>query len=48
MTFWGFTDAHSWIDEFFGEDDPLLFDEQYQAKPAFFGVEDALLGRGAL
>ena len=45
VTFWGFTDAHSWIDSFFAEDDPLLFDEQYQAKPAFFGVEDALLGR---
>ena len=39
VTFWGFTDAHSWIDEFFGEDDPLLFDAQYQAKPAFFGVD---------
>jgi GH35 family endo-1,4-beta-xylanase len=45
VTFWGFTDAHSWIDTFFGEDDPLLLDEQYRAKPAFFGVEDAYLGR---
>jgi endo-1,4-beta-xylanase len=45
VTFWGFTDAHSWIDAFFGPDHPLLFDEQYRAKPAFFGVEDALLGR---
>jgi GH35 family endo-1,4-beta-xylanase len=45
VTFWGFTDAHSWIDSFFGPDDPLLFDEQYRAKPAFFGVEDALAGR---
>jgi GH35 family endo-1,4-beta-xylanase len=45
VTFWGFTDAHSWIDSFFGADDPLLFDEQYRAKPAFFGVLDALLGR---
>jgi endo-1,4-beta-xylanase len=45
VTFWGFTDAHSWVDGFFGEDDPLLFDEQYRAKPAFFGVEDAYLGR---
>jgi endo-1,4-beta-xylanase len=45
VTFWGFTDAHSWIDEFFGADDPLLFDEEYHAKPAFFGVEDAFLGR---
>jgi len=44
VTFWGFTDAHSWIDGFFGADDPLLFDEQYRAKPAFFGVEDALSG----
>jgi endo-1,4-beta-xylanase len=45
VTFWGFTDAHSWIDSFFGPDDPLLFDEQYRAKPAFFGVQDAFLGR---
>lgn len=45
VTFWGFSDAHSWIDSFFGADDPLLFDEQYRAKPAFFGVEDAFLGR---
>jgi endo-1,4-beta-xylanase len=45
VTFWGFTDAHSWIDAAFGPDDPLLFDEEYRAKPAFFGVEDAFLGR---
>jgi GH35 family endo-1,4-beta-xylanase len=45
VTFWGFTDAHSWVDASFGPDDPLLFDEQYRAKPAFFGVQDAFLGR---
>jgi len=45
VTFWGFTDAHSWVDSFFGPDDPLLFDAQYRPKPAFFGVEDALLRR---
>lgn len=45
VTFWGFTDAHSWIDEFFGPDDPLLFDALYRPKPAFFGVEDAFLSR---
>ena len=28
VTFWGFTDAYSWIDRQFGADDPLLFDEQ--------------------
>jgi endo-1,4-beta-xylanase len=45
ITFWGFTDKHSWIDSAFGPDSPLLFDETYRAKPAFFGVEDGLLRR---
>ena len=45
VTFWGFTDAHSWIDRQFGADDPLLFDESYAPKPAFFGVLDALRRR---
>jgi endo-1,4-beta-xylanase len=45
VTFWGFTDAYSWIDNQFGPDDPLLFDELYAAKPAFFGVVDAFLRR---
>jgi endo-1,4-beta-xylanase len=45
VTFWGFTDAHSWIDARFGADDPLLFDEQYAAKPAYYGVLDALWRR---
>lgn len=45
VTFWGFTDAHSWIDGQFGADDPLLFDDQYGAKPAYYGVLDALLRR---
>ena len=41
MTFWGFTDAHTWING----DTPLLFDAQYAAKPAYTGVLDALRGR---
>lgn len=41
VTFWGFTDAHSWITG----DAPLLFDAAYQAKPAYTGVLDALRGR---
>ena len=45
VTFWGFTDLYSWIDSLFGPDDPLLFDETYAAKPAFFGVQDALRRR---
>ena len=45
VTFWGFTDAHSWIDAQFGADDPLLFDDQYSPKPAFYGVFDAFMRR---
>lgn len=45
VTFWGFTDAHSWIYGQYGPDAPLLFDAQYSAKPAFAGVLDALLRR---
>jgi endo-1,4-beta-xylanase len=45
MTLWGFTDKHSWIDSTFGADDPLPFDEKYEAKPAFFGMQEAFLGR---
>jgi GH35 family endo-1,4-beta-xylanase/DNA/RNA endonuclease G (NUC1) len=42
VIFWGFTDKHTWIDGFFGADDPLLFDENYISKPAFDGVTQAL------
>lgn len=41
LTFWGFTDAHTWI----SGDRPLLFDVQYMPKPAYYGVLDALRGR---
>ncbi|HET7219097.1 MAG TPA: endo-1,4-beta-xylanase [Vicinamibacterales bacterium] len=41
VTFWGFTDAHTWI----SGDMPLLFDAQYVAKPSYTGVLDALRGR---
>ncbi len=42
ITFWGFTDRYSWIDGYFGPDDPLLWDENYERKPAYFGVREAL------
>ena len=42
VTFWGFTDKYSWIDASFGPDDPLLFDEADEPKPAYFGVREAL------
>lgn len=41
ITFWGFTDAHTWL----SGDRPLLFDTLYQPKPAYYGVLDALRGR---
>jgi endo-1,4-beta-xylanase len=41
ISFWGFTDAHSWI----RGDAPLLFDAEYRPKPAYYGVLDALRGR---
>ena len=44
ITFWGFTDRHTWINDFFGPDlAPLPLDENYQRKPAYFGLRDGLL-----
>lgn len=43
VTFWGFTDRHTWLDSFLGpESDPLLFDEDYLPKPAYGAVSAAL------
>jgi endo-1,4-beta-xylanase len=42
VTFWGVSDAHSWVHDEFGLDAPLLFDRGYQPKPAYFGVRSAL------
>lgn len=46
VTFWGFTDKYSWIDSTFGPDEPLLFDDAYNAKPAYFGVREAFFNSG--
>ncbi|MFT7621592.1 MAG: endo-1,4-beta-xylanase, partial [Myxococcota bacterium] len=43
VTTWGFTDKYSWIDDTKKLDDPLPFDESYQAKPAFDGFVSGLL-----
>jgi endo-1,4-beta-xylanase len=46
VTFWGVTDALTWIDAVVGPNNyPLLFDKSYQRKPAYFGVRDAVLGK---
>jgi endo-1,4-beta-xylanase len=41
---WGFTDRYSWVYSFRDspEADPLLLNREYQPKPAFFGVAEAL------
>jgi endo-1,4-beta-xylanase len=40
---WGFTDKHSWIPGFYkGQGWALLWDENYQKKPAYEAVRDAL------
>lgn len=43
LTTWGFTDAYSWIDTTFGNDDPLPLDEAYQRKPAYYGLLNGFL-----
>lgn len=40
--FWGFTDKHTWVKNFYYEDQPLLFDEQYNKKRSYYGVKEAL------
>jgi endo-1,4-beta-xylanase len=42
VIFWGFTDKHSWVHQFYWNDTPLLWDIHYNKKPAYFGVESAL------
>ncbi|QSB16832.1 endo-1,4-beta-xylanase [Natronosporangium hydrolyticum] len=43
LTVWSFTDRHSWIPEFFpGEGAALPWDEEYEPKPAYHAIHDAL------
>lgn len=43
FTFWGVTDAHTWIDSFLGPGlAPLMFDTDGTPKPAYVGVVRAL------
>ena len=53
ITVWGTTDANTWLDSFYKQQGktngeavswPLLFDEQYNDKPALRGFADALEG----
>ncbi|MBN6054282.1 endo-1,4-beta-xylanase [Nonomuraea sp. RK-328] len=45
ITIWGFTDKYSWVpDTFSGQGAALIYNESYQAKPAYTAVHDALAG----
>ncbi|BCJ73923.1 hypothetical protein CS0771_34670 [Catellatospora sp. IY07-71] len=45
VTIWGFTDRHSWVpDTFPSEGAALIYDENYQQKPSYTAVHDALAG----
>jgi endo-1,4-beta-xylanase len=44
ITVWGVWDADSWINQPGSPDWPLLFDANFQPKPALQGFRDALLG----
>jgi endo-1,4-beta-xylanase len=39
---WGFTDRHTWVTHFYYDDEPLILDENYEKKPAYYGLRDAL------
>ena len=40
---WGFTDAHSWIPAYTGHPDaPLIFDQEYRPKSAYFALASVL------
>ncbi len=45
VTIWGFTDKHSWVpDTFQGQGAALIYDQNYQPKPSYNAVHDALAG----
>ncbi len=43
ITWWGLTDSYTWLTSVYGEQNyPLLFDENNKAKPAFYGMINAI------
>lgn len=45
ITIWGFTDRYSWVpDTFAGQGQALIYDTNYQPKPAYTAIHNALAG----
>jgi len=38
----GFSDRHTWVKNFYYDDSPLIFDETYQRKPAYYSFRNAI------
>ncbi|GCE30056.1 beta-xylanase [Dictyobacter alpinus] len=46
VVLWGFTDRYTWIPNFTHHpDQPLIFNAQYQPKPAYNAIKEALFGK---
>jgi endo-1,4-beta-xylanase len=41
-TFWGFTDKHTWCNDFYWPDSPLPWDVNYRKKPCYYGIANAI------
>lgn len=39
---WGFTDRHTWVTHFYYDDEPMIFDDNYARKEAYYGLREAL------
>ena len=39
---WGFTDRHTWVHSFYYDDEPLILDEDFDRKEAYYGLREAL------
>ncbi len=45
VTLWGFLDEHSWLNDEGEAEHGLIFDDNYEKKPGYFGVMNGLLGK---
>jgi GH35 family endo-1,4-beta-xylanase len=43
-TLWGFTDKYTWVTSYWGPDAPLIYDANFNPKPAYTALKNALAG----